>query len=163
MTARHDYAAIRANIRKLVDDVVRPNAERLDRDAAFPSENLAALAREGWNSVLFPEELGGLGLDHVAFTIATEEIASVDASTALIYVMHVSATQTIFLFGSDDQKERWVKGSRAGKIGTFSTASARQAATFGTTSARRSAAGRITWSTWKSRSQRAPVTPTFTC
>ena len=121
MTARHDYAAIRANIRKLVDDVVRPNAERLDRDAAFPSENLAALAREGWNSVLFPEELGGLGLDHVAFTIATEEIASVDASTALIYVMHVSATQTIFLFGSDDQKERWVKGSRAGKIGTFST------------------------------------------
>jgi alkylation response protein AidB-like acyl-CoA dehydrogenase len=121
MTARHDYAAIRADIRKLVDDVVRPNAERLDRDAAFPSENLAALAREGWNSVLFPEELGGLGLDHVAFTIATEEIASVDASTALIYVMHVSATQTIFLFGSDDQKERWVRASRAGKIGTFST------------------------------------------
>jgi alkylation response protein AidB-like acyl-CoA dehydrogenase len=121
MTGRHDYAAIRENIRKLVDDVIRPNAERLDRDAAFPSENLARLAREGWNSILFPEELGGLGLDHVAFALATEEIASVDASTALIYVMHVSATQTIFLFGSDDQKERWVKGSRSGKIGTFST------------------------------------------
>ncbi len=121
MTAHHDYDAIRANIRTLVDDVVRPNAERLDRDAEFPSENLAALAREGWNSVLLPEELGGLGLDHFAFAIAAEEIASVDASTALIYVMHVSATQTIFLFGSDDQKARWVKGSRAGKIGTFST------------------------------------------
>ena len=121
MTASHDYAAIRGNIRKLVDDVIRPNAERLDREAAFPNENLAALAREGWNGVLFPEELGGLGLDHVVFAIAAEEIASVDASTALIYVMHVSATQTVFLFGSDDQKERWVKGSRAGMIGTFST------------------------------------------
>ncbi|MBV9946852.1 MAG: acyl-CoA dehydrogenase family protein, partial [Myxococcales bacterium] len=116
-----DYEIVRSEIRALVDDVVRPNAERLDREAAFPRENLAALARAGWNSVLFPKELGGLGLDHVSFAIAAEEIAAADASTALVYVMHVSATQTIFLFGTDDQKERWVKGARAGKIGTFST------------------------------------------
>ena len=58
--------------------------------------------------MLFPEELGGLGLDHVAFAIIAEEIAAADASTGLIYVMHVSAAQTIFLFGTDDQRERWV-------------------------------------------------------
>jgi alkylation response protein AidB-like acyl-CoA dehydrogenase len=121
MTAPHDYEAIRTDVRSLVDSVIRPNAERHDREGAFPHENLAALARAGWNSVLFPKELGGLGLDHVAFTIAAEEIASADASTALIYVMHVSATQTIFLFGTDDQKERWVKGAQDGKLGTFST------------------------------------------
>jgi alkylation response protein AidB-like acyl-CoA dehydrogenase len=121
MTARHDYVSIRAEIRQLVDDVIRPNAERLDRDATFPSENLAALAKAGWNSVLFPKDLGGLDLDHVAFAIAAEEIASADASTALVYVMHVSATQAIFLFGTDDQRQRWVKGARSGKIGTFST------------------------------------------
>jgi len=121
MSHRHDYARIRGEIRALVDDVIRPNAERLDRDSTFPDENLAALARSGWNSVLFPQGLGGLGLDHVAFAIAAEEIASVDASTALVYVMHVSATQTIFLFGTDDQRERWVGGSREGKLGTFST------------------------------------------
>lgn len=116
-----DYDKIRADIRKLVDDVIRPNAERFDREGTFPRQNLEALARAGWNSVLFPQELGGLGLDHVAFTIAAEEIASADASTGLIYVMHVSAAQTIFLFGTDDQKQRWVKGARDGKIGTFST------------------------------------------
>jgi alkylation response protein AidB-like acyl-CoA dehydrogenase len=33
----------------------------------------------------------------------------------------VSAAQTIYLFGTDDQKQRWVKASREGKIGTFST------------------------------------------
>ena len=121
MTTKPDYEKVRADIRSVVDTLIRPNAERLDREAAFPSENVAALARAGWNSILFPESLGGLGLDHVAFTIAAEEIAAADASTALIYVMHVSAAQTIFLLGTDDQRQRWVKGARDGLLGTFST------------------------------------------
>jgi alkylation response protein AidB-like acyl-CoA dehydrogenase len=121
VTAKHDYDKVRSDIRALVQSVIAPNAERNDRDGTFPRENLRALAEAGWNSILFPKELGGLGLDHVAFTIAAEEIAAADASTGLIYVMHVSAAQAIFLFGTDDQRERWVKGARAGKIGTFST------------------------------------------
>jgi len=116
-----DYEAFRADIRRLVDDVIRPNADRNDREGRFPRENLDALARAGYNGILFPKELDGLGLDHVAFAIAAEEIASADASTGLIYVMHVSAAQTIFLFGTDDQRERWVKAARRGAIGTFST------------------------------------------
>jgi alkylation response protein AidB-like acyl-CoA dehydrogenase len=116
-----DYERLRADIRGLVDEVIRPNADRNDREGAFPRENLQALARAGYNSVLFPKELGGLGLDHVAFSIVAEEIAAADASTGLIYVMHVSAAQTIFLFGTDDQRERWVKSARAGALGTFST------------------------------------------
>jgi alkylation response protein AidB-like acyl-CoA dehydrogenase len=116
-----DYEKVRADVRRLVDDVIRPNADRNDREGRFPRENLAALAEAGWNGVLFPTELDGLGLDHVAFTIAAEEIASADASTGLIYVMHVSAAQTIFLFGTDDQRERWVKAARRGALGTFST------------------------------------------
>ena len=83
---------------------------------------LEALARAGWNGRPLPESLGGLGLDHVAYAIAAEEIASACASTALIYVMHVSAAHTIALFGTDDQKERWVKPARKGlALRTFST------------------------------------------
>jgi alkylation response protein AidB-like acyl-CoA dehydrogenase len=116
-----DYENVRADIRKLVDEVIRPNAERNDQTGEFPRKNLDALAKQGWNSVLFPEALDGLGLNHVAFAIAAEEIAAADASTGLIYVMHVSAAQAIYLFGTDDQKQRWVKSARQGKIGTFST------------------------------------------
>jgi alkylation response protein AidB-like acyl-CoA dehydrogenase len=120
---RPDYERVRADIRKLVDEIIRPNAERHDRDGTFPHGNLQALAKAGWSSVLFPRELDGLGLDHVSFAIAAEEIAAADASTGLIYVMHVSATQTINLFGTVDQKERWMRASRQGKIGTFSVSS----------------------------------------
>lgn len=116
-----DHELVRADIRRLVDEVIRPHADKHDREGSFPRENLEALAAAGWNGILFPEELGGLGLDHVSFAIVAEEIANADASTALIYVMHVSAAQTIFLFGNDDQRERWVKAARQGAIGTFST------------------------------------------
>src|SRR5688572_32224813 len=75
-TSGIDYEAFRADIRRLVDEVIRPNADRNDREGRFPRENLDALARAGYSGVLFPTELDGLGLDHVAFAIAAEEIAS---------------------------------------------------------------------------------------
>jgi alkylation response protein AidB-like acyl-CoA dehydrogenase len=121
MSTNPDYEQVRAEIRQLADTAVRPNADRNDREGSFPRANLQALAEAGWNSVLFPHELDGLGLDHVAFAIAAEEVAAADASTGLVYVMHVSAAQAIYLFGSDDQRQRFVKAARQGKLGTFST------------------------------------------
>ncbi|MDD2768218.1 MAG: acyl-CoA/acyl-ACP dehydrogenase [Methylococcus sp.] len=117
----HDYDKIRSEIRSLVDDVIRPNAEKIDRDGIFPRENLNALGKAGWNGVLIPEEFGGLGLDHLAFSIVAEEIGRACASTALVYVMHTGAVQTINLFGNRDQKERWLKPAREGLLGTYST------------------------------------------
>jgi alkylation response protein AidB-like acyl-CoA dehydrogenase len=116
-----DQEALRSEIRKIVDEVIRPNADRIDREGIFPRENLTALARAGWNGVLLPESLGGRGLDHRAFALAAEEIGRACASTALVYVMHVGAAQTILLFGNDDQKERWLRPVRDGLIGTYST------------------------------------------
>jgi alkylation response protein AidB-like acyl-CoA dehydrogenase len=112
---------LRSQLRHLVDEAIRPNAERIDRTGEFPRENLRALARSGWNGVLAPTELGGLGLGHDAFALAAEEIGRACASTALVYVMHIGALQTVLLFGTDDQKQRWVKRARDGLIGTYST------------------------------------------
>jgi alkylation response protein AidB-like acyl-CoA dehydrogenase len=116
-----DYAQLRAQVRSIVDEVIRPNADRVDREGIFPRENLKVLARAGWNGVLLPKDLGGLGLDHVAFAIAAEEIGRACASTALVYVMHVGAAQTIALYGSADQRDRWLRPARDGLIGTYST------------------------------------------
>ena len=116
----HDYEKIRSEVRALVDEVIRPNAEQTDQ-GVFPRENLEALGRAGWNGVLIPKEYGGLGLDHVAFSIVAEEVGRACASTGLVYVMHTGAAQTINLFGNHDQKERWLKPARDGLIGTYST------------------------------------------
>ena len=118
---KHDYEALRAQIRSIAEEIIRPNADRIDAEGTFPRDNLSALGRAGWNGVLLPKELGGLGLDHVAFAIAAEEIGRVCASTALVYVMHVGAAQTIALYGNEDQKQRWLVPARDGVIGTYST------------------------------------------
>ena len=121
MGKKHDYEALRAEIRSIAEEKIRPNAERVDVEGIFPRDNLAVLGRAGWNGVLLPKELGGLGLDHVAFAIAAEEIGRVCASTALVYVMHVGAAQTIALYGDADQKGRWLIPARDGLLGTYST------------------------------------------
>ena len=121
MSQQNDYVALREQIRELVNRVILPNAEKEDADGIWPRENLNALAAAGWNGILAPKELDGLGLDYVAFAIAAEEIGRASASTGLVYVMHVGALQTILLYGNDDQKERWVRGARKGLVGTYST------------------------------------------
>ncbi|OQP02532.1 acyl-CoA/acyl-ACP dehydrogenase [Geobacillus sp. 44B] len=115
------YETLRGEIRAIVEKVIKPNADIIDRDGIFPKQNLQVLAETGWNGVLIPEQWGGRGLDHVAFAIAAEEIAKGCPSTSLVYVMHVGAAQTILLYGNDDQKERWLKPIRQGLIGTYST------------------------------------------
>ena len=112
---------LRTNIRLLVEDIIRPNAEIIDREKKFPRENLQALAEAGWNGLLLPKELGGLELDYTAFGIVVEEIAKACPSTALIYTMNMDATQAIYKFGNEDQWNRWLKPVREGKIGTIAT------------------------------------------
>lgn len=116
-----DYGTLREEIRDIVERVIKPRAEQTDREGAFPRENLQALAESGWNGVLIPEQWDGRGLDHVAFAIAAEEIGKGCPSTSLVYVMHVGGVQTIALYGSDDQKERWLRPVRQGLISTYST------------------------------------------
>ncbi|AUC94658.1 acyl-CoA dehydrogenase family protein [Bradyrhizobium sp. SK17] len=110
-----------ARLDAAIDTTVKVNADRNDRESRFPRENLRALAEAGWTGVLNEPQFGGLGLSHVDFAEAAYRIGQADASTGLVYVMHVGAAQTINLFGNADQKERWLKASNGGLLGTYST------------------------------------------
>ena len=107
--------------RVISGEVVAPNAEENDRLGRFPRVNLDALAEAGWTGVLTEPRYGGLGLTHVDFAEAAYRIGRADASTGLVYVMHVGAVQTINLFGNEDQKDRWLKSNGKHLLGTYST------------------------------------------
>lgn len=110
---------IRKEIQPIIENVIRPNAKVFDKDGIFPRENLNALAKEGWNGVTFSKEWGGLDYGYLGLSIAAEEIGRVDASTGLVYAMHVGAAQAIYLLGTDEQKEKWLLPVRKGSITTF--------------------------------------------
>jgi alkylation response protein AidB-like acyl-CoA dehydrogenase len=75
----------------------------------------------GFLGMLIPEEYDGLGLDTLTYLVALEEIARVDASTAVMISVHNSLpTQMILKWGSDDQKERFLKPMARGEmLGAF--------------------------------------------
>jgi alkylation response protein AidB-like acyl-CoA dehydrogenase len=80
---------------QLADDVLQRHAAAADRAARFPEESVAALAHAGLFGLTVPAALGGLGQGPRAFAAVAEELARTCASTAMIFVMHTSATQAI--------------------------------------------------------------------
>lgn len=75
----------------------------------------------GLMSIAVPENVGGTGLDYLAYVIAMEEISRACASTGVIMSVHNSLyLGPIEKFGSKDQKEKYITPFTNGnKIGCF--------------------------------------------
>ena len=125
----------------MAQGVVRPHAVEVDRDHRFPDEAIDAAKAAGLLGLLIPREYGGAGLDAIAFAICIEELAQACASTSVIVDVHTSVgSEPILLFGSEEQKRRWLPSLATGELlGAFALtepASGSDAASL-TTSARR--------------------------
>ncbi|MBA2686747.1 MAG: acyl-CoA dehydrogenase [Gemmatimonadaceae bacterium] len=108
---------IRSVAREFAQNEIAPHVAQWDRDAHFEPSIVGKLGELGFLGMLLPEEHGGLGLDTVTYLIALEEIAAVDASTAVLMSVHNSLpTQMILRFGSDEQKKRFLPGMARGEI-----------------------------------------------
>jgi alkylation response protein AidB-like acyl-CoA dehydrogenase len=66
-------------------------------------------------AITIPEEYGGLGLGYVERMIALEEIARVSVSTAMMMQVGALGTAPIIIFGSDDQKQKYLPGLATGE------------------------------------------------
>jgi alkylation response protein AidB-like acyl-CoA dehydrogenase len=76
-------------------DVLAVHAADVDTNARFPAESIIALARAGLLGLSLPSTHGGRGEGMRAFAAVTEELAMACGSTAMVYVMHVAASQAI--------------------------------------------------------------------
>ena len=107
---------IRRLARDFAEREVRPRAEAIDQEVTFPRDLVEKAAALGLLGILVPEAYGGAGLDHVSFAIFIEEVARFSASTAVIVDVHTSVgTEPIVLFGSEEQKRRWLPDLAEGK------------------------------------------------
>ncbi|MGZ8578492.1 MAG: acyl-CoA dehydrogenase family protein [Actinomycetota bacterium] len=102
-----------------VRDVAATHAAEVDREGRFPRETIDALASSGLLGLTLPEGLGGLGGGPVEFLGAVRGIASADASSAMIYLMHVCAAQVV-LAGTAGGDSRALRGLADGsRLGTL--------------------------------------------
>ena len=107
--------------RNFAANEIAPHAAQWDRDACFPVAVARKMGELGFLGMVLPEEYDGLALDTLSYLLALEEIAAADASTAVLMSVHNSLpTQMLLHFGSEAQKERYLKPMARGEmIGAF--------------------------------------------
>ena len=112
-----DQKAIQRLARDFARNEVRPRAEEMDRDEAFPYELVAQMAELGFMGLPFPEAYGGAGADTVSYALAVMEIARIDASTAITMAAHISlGASPFYLFGTEEQKQHYLVPLAQGKL-----------------------------------------------
>ena len=96
---------------------IAPFSAQWDRDAYFEPSLVGKLGELGFLGMLLPEEYGGLGLDTLTYLVALEEIATVDASVAVMLSVHNSLpTQMILRWGTEAQKKRFLEPMARGEM-----------------------------------------------
>jgi short/branched chain acyl-CoA dehydrogenase len=116
-----EQKSFRQTVRDFAEKVIGPRAEELDETQEFPVDIVLQMGELGLFGLPFPEEYGGSGADFVAVCIAVEELARVDSSMAATVEAGVGlGAMPIYLFGSEEQKQRWlVPLARGEKLAGF--------------------------------------------
>lgn len=113
---------------KMIQQAAREFAQELkagviarDEEAKFPFDFVKKMGELGFMGIMTPEEYGGAGMDTLAYVLALEEIAKIDASAAVI----ISAHNSLVLwglneYGSEEQKRKYLVPLAQGqKLGAF--------------------------------------------
>uniref|UniRef100_A0A2K6EJ15 Short-chain specific acyl-CoA dehydrogenase, mitochondrial n=1 Tax=Propithecus coquereli TaxID=379532 RepID=A0A2K6EJ15_PROCO len=115
------HQMLRQTCRDFVEKELVPIAAQVDKEHLFPAAQVKKMGELGLLAMDVPEELGGAGLDYLAYAIAMEEISRGCASTGVIMSVNNSLyLGPILKFGSKEQKQQWVTPFTSGdKIGCF--------------------------------------------
>ena len=89
---------------------------RLDREGRFGDDVRAGMAELGMMGLNIPEEYGGFGASALLFSRVFGEVGTTDAALAVYFGAHQSiGCKGITLFGSEDQKRRWLTACATGE------------------------------------------------
>jgi alkylation response protein AidB-like acyl-CoA dehydrogenase len=112
-----NHLMIRDMVRDFARNEIAPVARELDVTSVFPWENVRKMGELGLFGIPWPEELGGAGMDGIAYMIVINELARVDASHAITVSAHTTlGTSPIMAFGTQEQKERYVPLLASGQV-----------------------------------------------
>ncbi|MCP1103759.1 acyl-CoA dehydrogenase, partial [Aequitasia blattaphilus] len=116
---KHEMA--RTLFREFAETEVKPLAQEVDENEAFPEETVKKMARYGFLGIPVPKEYGGQGCDILTYAMCVEELAKVCGTTAVIVSAHTSlCVDPIMTYGTPEQKEKYLPALAKGeKLGAF--------------------------------------------
>ena len=109
---------LQQEVRRFVREEVSPDFIRaLDRDEIkYPREYVEKLAAHNLLGLRFEPKWGGRGLPWTAEVIAEEEIGVLGTTLGCAFVMPSIVGESLHVFGTDEQKERFLKPILQGKL-----------------------------------------------
>lgn len=117
----NEQLMIQSMVREFSRHVVAVTAAERDKTGEFPAENLKKMGELGLMGMMIPVKYGGAEADAISYVIALMEIAYSCASTAVVMsVQNSIVCDSLYRFGSESQKEKYLKPLAEGKaIGAF--------------------------------------------
>src|ERR1700742_2139970 len=88
-------ARLREVTQSVAADVIAPEAEAVDAQAAWPEVGMRALRDVGLTGLTAPRKVGGLGQGLLGLATVTEILGRACSSTAMCYGMHCVATAVV--------------------------------------------------------------------
>src|SRR5438874_6459093 len=114
-TIPQEYLDFRDTIRQIAEERIAPRAAEIDEKAEYPHDLRALLSEHDVLGLPFEVEHGGTGTGTLMLNMAIEEIAKACASTALILMVHELGTLPIKLFGTEEQRQRFLPRCASGE------------------------------------------------
>ena len=121
-----EQAAFERTVRQFAESAVAPCAAGIDASDRFPAELVAEAAALGLLGTTLPAAWGGAGRDYVSYVLAVEAVAAASATLAVILAVNNSlVAEVVHRFGTDAQKEAWLRRLASGRaVGAFALSEA---------------------------------------
>jgi butyryl-CoA dehydrogenase len=117
MRLTEEQCLLRDTAREFARRELAPHAAERDREAQFPAEAVAELGRLGFMGITVPQRYGGAGADHIGYALVMEEIATGEgAVSTILSVQNSVGCMPVLQFGSEEQKERFLKPMAKGEM-----------------------------------------------
>jgi alkylation response protein AidB-like acyl-CoA dehydrogenase len=112
---------LQAAAREFAQNELAPVAAQFDASGEFPFETIRKAGELGFMGVEVPVEYGGAGMDAISYALMMEEIAAADAAhSTIISVNNSLYCGALLQFGTEEQKQRYVKPIASGQaIGAY--------------------------------------------
>src|SRR5512135_3747314 len=106
---------IRDLARQIAEEKIVPVRAELDETGTFPHDIMKTLAQSDLFGLFIPEEYGGLGKGCLELAIAVEELSRACLGVSTSFAANALGTYPLLLFGSDEQKKKYLPDIAIGK------------------------------------------------
>ena len=107
---------LKQKVKDFAEEHIKPFSRKWDTENHFPREVVRQLGELGVLSILIPKQYGGPGLTYTDFVDVLVEVAKVDGGISLLFAGHNLCSNHICLFGSEEQKAKYLPKLATGEF-----------------------------------------------